>query len=62
MHSLAICTFYQSMDLLFNNPYNSCTEAAIRVKGVPRIDFHANFSYIAKLKHAKKKAKFISEP
>ena len=33
MHSLAICTFCQSMDRLFNDPYNSYTEAAIRVKG-----------------------------
>ena len=49
MHSLAICTCYQSMDRLFNDPYNSYTEAAIRVKGVTRIDFHANFSDIAKV-------------
>ena len=33
MHTLAICTFYQSMDCLFNDPYNTHTEAAIRFKG-----------------------------
>ena len=34
MHSLAICTFFsQSMDRLFNDPYNSYTEADSRVKG-----------------------------
>ena len=33
MHSLAICTFCQSMDRLYSNPYNSYTEAVIRVKG-----------------------------
>ena len=49
MHSLSICTSCQSMDRLFNDPYNSYTEAANRVKRVTRIDFHANFSDIAKV-------------
>ena len=49
MHSLSICSFYQSMDRLINNLYTFYTEAAIRVKEVTRIDCHANFSDTAKV-------------
>ena len=55
MHSLSICTSCPSMDRLLNDPYNSYTEAAIRVKRVTRIDFHANFSDIAKVNMQKRR-------